>query len=230
MNKHNNLTSHRRQRLQAWIDQYAINRTELAKRLERSRSYVSLLLIERKETDMTKPRHFGEKAARSIEAKLGMYAGYLDNVGNTKQSFLEQPYTTNTAKTTSPKSYSPTCDVPTGSLPYRIEDVGPMYSIIVGAPASGQISRESYQQAIDLFATVFESFTVIKSDGCFKGKLEDSLLFQVATQEPLKVIQLAAQLAKVFDQEGVGIVRPANFEGVSTVYSRVIPNRLSTPI
>ena len=111
----------------------------------------------------------------------------------------------------------------TGS--YRIEDIGPVYSLILGSPISGQISDEYRQQAIELCAAAFDSFTVIKSDGYFKGKLEDSLMFKIATQEPQKVIGFAAQLAVVFKQEGVGLLRPASLMTGASVYSRVIPDR-----
>lgn len=109
--------------------------------------------------------------------------------------------------------------------PYRVEDIGPMYSIIVGSPVSGQISDECRQQAIQLCAAVFDSFTVSRAEGYFRGKSEDSLVFQVATQEPEKITHLAAQLADVFHQEGVGIVRPSSHDASPLVYSRVLPNK-----
>jgi hypothetical protein len=108
---------------------------------------------------------------------------------------------------------------------YRIEDIGPVYSIILGSPVSGRISVEYRQQAIALCASAFESFTVIRSDGFFRGKLEESLLFKIATQEPERLTDLAAQLAVAFDQDGVGFLRPASPVSGAPVYSRVIPNR-----
>ena len=108
---------------------------------------------------------------------------------------------------------------------YRIEDIGPVYSVILGSPVSSQISDEYRLQAIGICAAVFDSFTVIESQGYFKGKLEDSLMFKIATQEPQKVIDLAAQLAVAFNQEGVGILRPGTLMAGSPVYSRVIPDR-----
>lgn len=108
---------------------------------------------------------------------------------------------------------------------YQIEDIGPVYSIILGSPVSGRISDEYRQQAIELCAAAFDSFTVIESDGYFKGKLEESLIFRIATLESEKVIKLAAQLAVVFNQDGVGILRPASPMARSMVYSRVIPDR-----
>ena len=116
------------------------------------------------------------------------------------------------------------------SLPYRVEDIGPMYSIILGSPASGQISVEYREQAIALCAAAFDSFTIVKSEGFFKGTREESLMIQVATQEPDKVIVLAAQLAEVFAQDGVGVVRPVGPETSYMGYSRVIPTRPSMTI
>jgi hypothetical protein len=107
----------------------------------------------------------------------------------------------------------------------RIEAIGPVYDIILGSPVSGRISDEYRQRAIELCAATFDSFTVIRSDGYFKGKLEESLLFKIATLEPEKVTDLAAQLAVVFDQDGVGLLQPASPVAASQVYSRVIPNR-----
>lgn len=100
-----------------------------------------------------------------------------------------------------------------------------MYSIILGSTVSGQINDTYREQAIAICAAAFDSFTVIKSEGFFKGAREESLIFLLATQEPDKVIKLAAQLAEVFDQEGVGVVRPAGPGTSYTGYSRVLPNR-----
>ena len=108
---------------------------------------------------------------------------------------------------------------------YQLEKIGPMYSIILGSPASGWISDEYRQQAVQLCAAVFASFTVSRAEGYFRGQREDSLVFQVATREPEKVNGLAAQLAAVFGQDGVGIVRPSAQDSRAAVYSRVLLNR-----
>lgn len=107
--------------------------------------------------------------------------------------------------------------------PYRIEDIGPIYSIILGSPASGQISEEYRQQAVQLCAAVFISFTVSRAEGFFRGQREDSLVFQIATREPDKVTDLAAQLANAFCQDGVGVLRPFSHDATPMIYSRVIP-------
>lgn len=108
---------------------------------------------------------------------------------------------------------------------YQIEDIGPLYSLVLGSPRSGRITAAHRDQAIALCAASFDSFTFFMSEGYFKGAREESLMFQVATKEQDKVIKLAAQLAEVFDQEGVGIVRPVGPGASYMGYSRVIPNR-----
>ena len=70
----NNLAEIRRSQLRKWMRERDMNNTDLANRLSVGRAYISLLF---------KPeRHFGEKAARSIEQKLFMPKGYLDSDGS----------------------------------------------------------------------------------------------------------------------------------------------------
>lgn len=88
------VASRRRTRLQAWMDQYQVTRTELAKRLGVGRAYISLLLIERGEDEKQKTRFFGEKSARSIEVNLGLPAGYLDSNGLVQTPMVEKWETT----------------------------------------------------------------------------------------------------------------------------------------
>lgn len=106
---------------------------------------------------------------------------------------------------------------------FQIKDIGVMYSVILGSPASGRISDAYRQQAIELCSAAFDSFTVIKSDGYFKGKMEESLTFKIATTEQENVFNFAAQLAGVFHQEGVGVLRPDGLTTGTMIYSRVIP-------
>jgi phage repressor protein C with HTH and peptisase S24 domain len=62
----------RRINLRAWMDRYGMTQTDLAMKMDKSRSYVSLLLSD----DSDRP--FGEKSARYIEGMLHMPSGYLD--------------------------------------------------------------------------------------------------------------------------------------------------------
>lgn len=60
----------RRDNLQRWIDAQKLSRSDLATRLGVTKCYATLLFDPR--------RFFGEKAARSIEVKLRLPGGYLD--------------------------------------------------------------------------------------------------------------------------------------------------------
>jgi phage repressor protein C with HTH and peptisase S24 domain len=66
----NQMANIRRTRLRDWMDAKHVNGTSLAQRLGTTRAYVSGLFNTEK--------HFGEKAARSIEKKLVLPTGYLD--------------------------------------------------------------------------------------------------------------------------------------------------------
>ena len=66
----NQLANIRRAQLRKWMDERGLNNTDLAARIGSGRAYVSLLF--------NPDRHFGEKAARSIEKKLFMPTGHLD--------------------------------------------------------------------------------------------------------------------------------------------------------
>lgn len=66
----NKLADIRRKQLRQWMDERELNNSDLSSKIGSGRAYISLLF---------KPeRHFGEKAARSIEKKLCMPTGYLD--------------------------------------------------------------------------------------------------------------------------------------------------------
>lgn len=69
----NPLAESRRRNLLAWMASQAMTKTDLAGKLGVGRAYVSLLFQPEK--------HFGERAARSMETKLHMPAGYLDSDG-----------------------------------------------------------------------------------------------------------------------------------------------------
>lgn len=71
MSDKNDLAVLRRSNLLTWMEKYNLTQTKLAEELGVGRAYVSLLF---------KPhKFFGEKAARSMEIKLHMPAGYLDS-------------------------------------------------------------------------------------------------------------------------------------------------------
>ena len=60
----------RRKRLSEWMENRRLTQTEVAHRVVKTRSYISLIL--------SAGKSFGEKTARQIETGLGMPANYLD--------------------------------------------------------------------------------------------------------------------------------------------------------
>ena len=76
---------------------------------------------------------------------------------------------------------------------YRLEEVGPTHSIVLGFPASGRICEEYRQQAVQMCAAVFASFTVSTEEAISGGLREDSPVFQVATRWCYKVLRLCLE-------------------------------------
>jgi phage repressor protein C with HTH and peptisase S24 domain len=74
----NELAVLRRANLQAWMDEKTVSRTDLAAKLGVGRAYISNLF--------NPERFFGEKSARSMEEKLYLPKGYLDEDGNQAMS------------------------------------------------------------------------------------------------------------------------------------------------
>lgn len=59
--------------------------------------------------------------------------------------------------------------------------------------------------AVAKTAAKFESFSIFEGKGCFRGKMEDILRIDIATDKTRVVMQLADELRDCLDQEGVGI-------------------------
>jgi hypothetical protein len=54
-------------------------------------------------------------------------------------------------------------------------------------------------------ARYFESFTLSKAEGFFRGQTEDTLLISAATAAPARVLELATELLEYTRQQGVGV-------------------------
>lgn len=77
MENSNKLAPVRRNILRQWMLENELNHTGLALKLDVGRAYVSLLFKE--------GRYFGEKAARTIETKLHLPQGFLDDLSDVMQ-------------------------------------------------------------------------------------------------------------------------------------------------
>jgi hypothetical protein len=106
---------------------------------------------------------------------------------------------------------------------YSIEKIGPLYSVYVGSGRSGTLSDENKREILAACTARFASFTCLEAQGYFRGMSEQTLVIQIASSSPDKVIDLAYAIALLRGQLGVGLAGPD--ENGITVYRRVIPSR-----
>ena len=102
---------------------------------------------------------------------------------------------------------------------HKLEDIGTMHYVYLGAPGGGQIDSEDELAAMDECSALFMSFCVTRATGMFRGKREETLVFHIATPETELIVEFASRLRARFNQDGVGIVRPTPQGGL---YSRVV--------
>lgn len=109
--------------------------------------------------------------------------------------------------------------IPIKNVVYKVEEIAPIHFIYLGSPAAGQIDEEYRQAAMNECAQFFQEFTVTRATGMFRGKLEETLIFYIATCHPKKIIELANRLCERFCQDGIGVTHPT---GQGNLYSRVV--------
>jgi hypothetical protein len=102
---------------------------------------------------------------------------------------------------------------------HKLEDIGTMHYVYLGAPDGGQIDSEYEQAAMDECSALFTSFSVTRATGMFRGKREETLIFHIAISDTGKIRELANRLRERFNQDGVGVIRPTPQGGF---YSRVV--------
>ena len=102
---------------------------------------------------------------------------------------------------------------------HKLEDIGTMHCVYLGAPDGGQIDSEYEQAAMAECSALFTSFSVTRATGMFRGKREETLIFHIAISDTGKITELANRLRERFDQDGVGVIRPTPQGGF---YSRVV--------
>jgi hypothetical protein len=101
----------------------------------------------------------------------------------------------------------------------KLEEIGTMHYLYLGAPDGGRIDSKYEQAALDECSKSFPSFSVTRAIGMFRGQREQVLIFHIATADSAPIEKLAARLRERFDQDGVGVIRPTPQGGF---YSRVV--------
>ncbi len=106
---------------------------------------------------------------------------------------------------------------------YTTERIGRVHSLYIGSGSSGTLPEEDRRHVLKLCGASFPSFTSMNACGFFRGKSEDTLVIQVATDDVERVLNLARDIAVARDQLGVGLATP-DANGI-LVYRRIIPGR-----
>lgn len=96
-----------------------------------------------------------------------------------------------------------------GKWSERVRDPRNMvqFSIYLGSrsPAAKLDAGERYG-VITRIGALFPSFTLMDAEGYFRTKSEDTLVIQIATDKPERVLQVAHELRCFLNQEGVGVL------------------------
>lgn len=107
---------------------------------------------------------------------------------------------------------------------YTTERIGPIHTLYIGSGSSGTLTEEDRKKIRELCGASFISFTSMDACGYFRGKSEDTLVIQIATDDVVRVLNLASEVAVARDQLAVGLASP-DANGV-VVYRRIIPRKI----
>jgi hypothetical protein len=81
-----------------------------------------------------------------------------------------------------------------------------VYQLHIGSDArTNRISADVEKQICQTVSKVFESFTVLRGRGFFRGTEEDVLIIKIATTDEEMVWDLAQSLRKSLHQDGIGV-------------------------
>jgi hypothetical protein len=90
-----------------------------------------------------------------------------------------------------------------------------VYQLHIGAnSADGTISPglEKHIQAV--VVKEFESFSLLRGKGVFRGKAEDLVIVKIATDREADVYRLASRIRIELNQEGVGVEHDGHYTRV----------------
>ena len=80
-----------------------------------------------------------------------------------------------------------------------------VYQLHIGSGATQKLSADEEVRICAQISRSFESFTVLRGRGYFRGRPEDMLIVKIATTDEEAVWQLAHMLRKDLNQDGVGV-------------------------
>lgn len=81
------------------------------------------------------------------------------------------------------------------------------FSIYLGSRSpAAKLDAGERDGVIKRVGSVFPSFSLIDAEGYFQTKAEETLVIQVATDQPRRILQLANDLRCFLNQDGVGVL------------------------
>ena len=80
-----------------------------------------------------------------------------------------------------------------------------IYTIYLGSKGAANWSASDVVAVLEHTKKWFKFATIIEAHGIYKGELVPTLLIKVGATDVVKVIDLAGNLGKLFEQETVGL-------------------------
>jgi hypothetical protein len=96
-----------------------------------------------------------------------------------------------------------------------IIDKTPVHSLYVGSRDGSPFSAVDRQAVIDTAAASFDCFTVVDTDGLFKGRNVATLIIKIATENVASVEALGRELGLLLGQQAVGLETAGYYKSIS---------------
>jgi hypothetical protein len=80
------------------------------------------------------------------------------------------------------------------------------FTLFVGSPAGrNRLDPLEFAGVCTRVGALFSGFTIQRADGCSQSRFEDTLLINIATREPQKILEVVHTLHGFLNQDGIGI-------------------------
>lgn len=88
-----------------------------------------------------------------------------------------------------------------------------LFRLYIGS--NNETGKCESKKAISVVAKMFDGFTVLKSEGYWKGKSEKSLVIEIETGDKSLVMKTAQELKAVLKQEAIGLSESTGLSFIS---------------
>lgn len=81
-----------------------------------------------------------------------------------------------------------------------------IFRVYIGSSnQTATISDRNKEQVIKHFSSYFDSLTIESAIGFFKGKQEETMIINIATEDRDRILKVVSELRENLEQEGIGI-------------------------